>query len=408
MKRLRKAAALSAAAVLLCTGLSAGSVQVSAEEFMEGVLTFSRYADYAEAVICVQDCTGELVIPAVVEGLPVRKVSFGGTRLTSIVIPEGVTEVTVSSCPLLEQVSLPDSLRILGDFAFSDCPKLKTIVIPDGVTEIGEQAFYQDIRLTDVTIPESVRSIGGGAFRFSAWMEAKQQENPLVVVNSILIDGMTCTGEVQIPEGVTQIVDYAFAPTFELTGVQFPESLERIGASAFEGLNLKSVLIPEHVKQIDYRAFADCPALESIKVMNPLCDFALSYEPGDGKGGPDAYTPSFSGLTGKLIGYTGSTAETYAELFGHQFESLGDAEPLLSGDYNGDGAIGPDDAQNILNVYTRSLSGKKAAVCTLRKTACDISGDGSIGVEDAQAVLQYYVKNTLSSVPTPWERFVGR
>ena len=71
--------------------------------------------------------------------------------------------------------------------------------------------------------------------------------------------------------------------------------------------------------------------------MNPLCDFALSYEPGDGKGGPDAYTPSFSGLTGKLIGYTGSTAETYAELFGYQFESLGDAEPLLNGDYNGDG-----------------------------------------------------------------------
>ena len=173
MKRLRKAAALSAAAVLLCTGLSAGSVQVSAEEFTEGVLTFSRYADYAEVVVCEEDCSGELVIPAAVEGLPVRKVSFGGTKLTSIVIPEGVTEAAVSSCPLLEQVSLPDSLRILGDFAFSDCPKLKTIVIPDGVTEIGEQAFYQDIRLTDVTIPESVRSIGGGAFRFSAWLEAK-------------------------------------------------------------------------------------------------------------------------------------------------------------------------------------------------------------------------------------------
>ena len=47
--------------------------------------------------------------------------------------------------------------------------------------------------------------IGTLAFDGTPWLEAKQAENPLVIVNHILINGKACTGAVIIPDGVTSI-----------------------------------------------------------------------------------------------------------------------------------------------------------------------------------------------------------
>lgn len=64
--------------------------------------------------------------------------------------------------------------------------------------------------LTEITIPESVTSIEGGAFTGTPWLNNKRADNPLIVVNGILIDGATCNGSVVVPEGVTSIGDNAF------------------------------------------------------------------------------------------------------------------------------------------------------------------------------------------------------
>ncbi|MBR2333397.1 MAG: leucine-rich repeat domain-containing protein, partial [Rikenellaceae bacterium] len=49
--------------------------------------------------------------------------------------------------------------------AFSGCKGLTSITIPDGVTEIGELAFSGCTGLTSITIPDSVTSIGENAFK---------------------------------------------------------------------------------------------------------------------------------------------------------------------------------------------------------------------------------------------------
>ena len=56
------------------------------------------------------------------------------------------------------------------------------------VTRISSHAFSRCSNLASVTIPESVTSIDKAAFSGTPWLKAKQEENPLVVVNGILID----------------------------------------------------------------------------------------------------------------------------------------------------------------------------------------------------------------------------
>lgn len=98
-------------------------------------------------------------------------------------------------------------------------------------------------KLTDITIPESITYIGKEAFSFTPWLKARQAENPLVIVNHIVVDGQTCTGDVVIPDGVTDIANYAFSSDFglvtacstQMTSVTIPDSVTRIGSSAFSG-----------------------------------------------------------------------------------------------------------------------------------------------------------------------------
>ena len=112
-------------------------------------------------------------------------------------------------------VVIPDEIdgrkvTSIGCKAFKECSGLTEITIPESVTSIGNWAFYVCSDLTEITIPESVTSIGCDAFSETSWLENKRLDNPLVVVNSILIDGETCKGSVVVPEGVTSIGEGAF------------------------------------------------------------------------------------------------------------------------------------------------------------------------------------------------------
>ena len=59
---------------------------------------------------------------------------------------------------------IPDSVKSIGEYAFSGCTGLTSITIPDSVTSIGIDAFDGCTGLTSITIPDSVTNIGGAAF----------------------------------------------------------------------------------------------------------------------------------------------------------------------------------------------------------------------------------------------------
>lgn len=50
------------------------------------------------------------------------------------------------------------------DYAFRGCSSLTSITIPDGVTDVGNYVFCLCSSVTSVTIPDAVTSIGEGAF----------------------------------------------------------------------------------------------------------------------------------------------------------------------------------------------------------------------------------------------------
>ena len=60
--------------------------------------------------------------------------------------------------------TISNTVKLIGNYAFSGCTRLTSIDIPDGVEEIGMRAFENCTALTDIVIPESVKRVGLVAF----------------------------------------------------------------------------------------------------------------------------------------------------------------------------------------------------------------------------------------------------
>lgn len=116
--------------------------------------------------------------------------------------------------------------------------------IRKGTICICFSAFENCAGLTGVVIPEGITEIGDFAF-------------------------YKCTGltGVVIPEGVTEISMNVFRDCTGLTGVVIPEGVKEIGYGAFSGCTgLTGIVIPEGVTEIDCGAFGGCTNLTTISV----------------------------------------------------------------------------------------------------------------------------------------------
>lgn len=95
--------------------------------------------------------------------------NFGlyNTDIQTITIPPSVRtigELAFSECSSLTSVVIPDSVTAISRSTFNDCASLTSVVIPDSVTSIALGAFYCCSSLTSIEIPDSVNTIGSSAF----------------------------------------------------------------------------------------------------------------------------------------------------------------------------------------------------------------------------------------------------
>ena len=195
-------------------------------------------------------------------------------REKEYVVREG-TEVicdgTFSSCKYLQSITIPNSVRNIGNNAFRGCNicfficnstyfqnddvclfnKDKTAIvsrtkdcinyiIPNSVTSIEDEVFCGCESLQSITIPNSVTSIGDEAFC-----------------------GCESLQNITIPNSVTKIGNHAFGWCKSLQSVAIPNSVTKIGDEAFSDCeSLQSVTIPNSETKIGYSAFYDCTHLD--------------------------------------------------------------------------------------------------------------------------------------------------
>ena len=184
-------------------------------------------ADYAEITKC-NSSAAQIEIPTEIEGLPVKFI-YGNA---------------FAGCDSLKSVTIPDSVKDIGQGAFCNCKSLESINLPDGLVSIDENTFSGCGSLTSINLPDSLESIGKNAF-----------------------SGCGSLTTINLPDGLVSIDENTFSGCGSLTSIDLPDSLEFIGENAFSGcVFLTSVNIPDSVHWIETRAFSGCTKLTSINV----------------------------------------------------------------------------------------------------------------------------------------------
>lgn len=93
--------------------------------------------------------TGNLVIPAYIDGLPVRKIK----------------ESAFIECNKITSVKIPSTVREIGNRAFVDCLSLTNVEFEAGVTVLGDSVFSNCVALTSLRFPKSLSRLGAGCFQ---------------------------------------------------------------------------------------------------------------------------------------------------------------------------------------------------------------------------------------------------
>lgn len=168
-------------------------------------------------------------------------------------------------------IIIPDSVTSIGDFVFEGNGTITSITIPESVTSIGLEAFWYCTNLTNIAIPSSVTYIGSHAFSLTPWLKARQKDNPLVVVNGILVDGHSCEGSVNIEKNVNSVCMQAFDFNNRITKVTLSNTVTSIGTEAFAGCrNLNTVIMKDSVTDLGENVFFECSSLTKVKLSNSL------------------------------------------------------------------------------------------------------------------------------------------
>jgi len=224
-------------------------------------------------------------------------------EITSVVIPEGVTELEDSAfwgCKKLNSVQLPSTLEKIGPDAFRGCESLTSIVIPEGVREIESDAFSFCTSLKNIYLPDSLWNIGLDAFstfcddmvlHVPQYSEAETyaQDNdlkydrkkpPKTTAKKKTTKKSTTETVETVPDSAPQEPVEPFQLTSKGktldkymgkdTNVVVPEGITTIAGFAFDSTSVKTVVLPNTVKKIGNYAFSDCSKLTQINIPSSV------------------------------------------------------------------------------------------------------------------------------------------
>ena len=210
--------------------------------------------------------------------------AFGNLPITSLYLPDGVTVGTgaFAGCSQIETLNVAVSSINKTDFSTKN---VKTLVLREGVITIENAAFSESTSLTSVSLPNSLRTIGNFAFANTIFEEANLSgvtsigqgafsrnkslkkailSNDLETLGAEAFYDCTSLETVALGKNITSIGDNTFNHCSRITTVNVPASVKSIGQAAFIGTSLTSIVLGEGVESIGQKAFAYCNALTNI------------------------------------------------------------------------------------------------------------------------------------------------
>lgn len=154
----------------------------------------------------------------------------------------------------------PGSVVKVDSFAFDDNRDLIKIVFNKGLRVIQDNAFTNCQSLTEVELPATLVELNG-----NVWNVRPEFTNNLEKVTVDKNSPLFCSiNGVLFSKDKKRIIVYPQGKGGDTYIV--PEGVETIGARAFWGCNLKKVVLPKSLREIEKEAFSECLFMKRIDI----------------------------------------------------------------------------------------------------------------------------------------------
>lgn len=185
---------------------------------------------------------------------------LNGSHITSLTLPESVTLIgkyAFYNCSDLSLITLNEGLSEIGEAAFANCSGLTSINFPESLSTIGSQAFYGCSNLTQISIQKNVKSIGKEAFNNC---------DKLTSLEYNAIDCLPCGpyGFPSFPHTISDLkigYDVNYIPENFLSG----------------GNQIETLIIPSNVKGIRDNSFNNSSFLKILEFADSSEEIILGY-----------------------------------------------------------------------------------------------------------------------------------
>jgi hypothetical protein len=218
----------------------------------------------AGILVSCSDTKENLFSINIINGKEVHITKYHG-KSNKILVPEKIKDLPVTGITSnafwgsteVISITLPDTVKVIGNNAFYSCQSLTSFNIPKSLVELGENAFIGCDKLKDVTVTdgnEYFTSINGVLFNKD-------------MTKLIIYPPQKSGKQYTVPEGVTHLERNAFCNNTDLSAVILPKSLVEVGPTAFKNCSgILEMELPEGTQNIRAGAFWECVNLSSIKI----------------------------------------------------------------------------------------------------------------------------------------------
>lgn len=207
-------------------------------------------------------------------------VTLDGTSLS--LIPSR----TFANCNLLSSVVLPNTIKTIGDAAFS-CTKLSEFKFPSTLTTIGHDAFefnqfteidfskskvekigyhafYNNTKLKNIKFGNSLKTISGSAFSCTAIEELKVDAAVTRIMKSAFAYCNLMKSADLTSTKIEVLDEFVFTKCTSLTEIKLPSTVTSIGSCALSETDLTEFVVPKSVSKLGQAIFRNCPRLATV------------------------------------------------------------------------------------------------------------------------------------------------
>lgn len=284
-------------------------------QWIKKMIGYETEEDFVRITSLNQELSGKVVLPEIIDGLPVREITnksreSAHNAITEIVFPatlKCIDQRVFLGYEHLEKIYFPEGLESIGYNTFFGCDSLKEVVLPKGLSYICPNAFSYCHNLSRIEvhpdnpylvsidgvvfskdrmsmlmypegkegncyeIPSSVHVLGQNAFSNSEYLEEIRVPASVCHIEQLAFSGCKKLKTVMFldqPGSRTLKMDFhAFCRCEKLENVYFPDRVKVLGNCIFDNCTaLTTVYLPAGITEVGKEAFEKCSSLTRILV----------------------------------------------------------------------------------------------------------------------------------------------